>query len=147
MAPEPVPTSSDADRRRADRAGGRREPADHLLLGQLDETLRLRARDERPGVDRERQSVELLEPPDVRDGLTGRPPGDGLAIGRLCIGAHRRVGVGDDRGPVDADGVRQEQLGVEPRRFRAARRQSVDPLPQQLPDLGHGRGAAIRAGW
>ena len=48
IAPLPGPDVHDPERRRRRRAGRRSEPAHDLGLGQLDEPLRLRPRDERP---------------------------------------------------------------------------------------------------
>ena len=97
-------------------------------------------------VDREGQAVELLDPPDVRDGLAGRAPVEGRPVGRLGVGADRRVGVREDRGPVDPDGMPEQELGVEARRLRTGGGEPLDPVAQQRPDRGHGRVVAITAG-
>ena len=118
----------------------------HLGLREFDEPFGLRPRDERSRVDAEGQAVELLDLSDVRHRLAGGSPCHAGAVGRLCVGTDRRVRVGDDRGPVHPDGIAEQQLGVQPRRLGAAGVESLDPLAQQHPDLGHGRDAAIRAG-
>ena len=136
----------DPDRWRPDRAGRRRETPHHLGLCQLHQALGLRPRDERSRVDREGEPVELLESPDVGDRLARGTPCQARPVGRLSVRSHRRVGVRHDRGPIHADGMSEQQLGIETRGLGAAGLETLDPLAQQFPDLGHGRDAAIRAG-
>ena len=64
---------------------------------------------------------------------------------RRRIGPDRRLAVGQDGRAIDAVGVRQEQLGVEPRRLGAGRAQALDPVVEQLARRRH-RGDAITAG-
>ena len=77
----------------------------------VDEQLGLRARDQRACVDRQRDPVELLHAAQVGDRLAELAPRDEREVGRLGIDPDRGVAVGDDRGPVDADRERQQQLG------------------------------------
>ena len=114
---------------------------DDLGLGQLDDALRLRARDQRARVGREGEAVELLEAPDVGDRLAALAPGEVRLVrrgGRLADG---RLGVGDDPRPVEPDRLAEEQLGVEPRTLGAGRPKPLHPDPQELLDGRHGRGA------
>ena len=69
IAPVPVPTSAIRSGGAPARPRRRREPGDDRRDGLVDEQLRLGSRDERPGVRRDRQAVELAEPADVGDGL------------------------------------------------------------------------------
>ena len=52
---------------------------------------------------------------------TGSPPrgGDQCLVGRLRIDPHRGIAMGDDRGPVDADRMGEQQLSVESGRPRS----------------------------
>ena len=76
IAPPPVPDVDDANRRGIAATAGRGEPGHDRGSAGLDEALGLRARDERPVVDREGKPEELLDAPDVGDGLAARPPRD-----------------------------------------------------------------------
>ncbi len=81
--------------------------------------------------------MELLEAADVGDRLAGRAPVHGIvkACGRL--GANRTLGMGEDRGSLDAERVGQEQLGVQAGALRAARAQAVDRGREMLADRRH----------
>ena len=89
-------------------------------------------------------AVELLDAADVGDRLAQFPPVDQGQVLRLRVGPDRRVAVRDDRRPVDADRVREQQLGIQPRRLGAGRAQALDAGLHQR--AGRGHRARVRAG-
>ena len=116
IAPLPVPTSTIRS--------GWDEPAVPRAQGphggrkcELDQSLRLGSRDQRPGVDLEREPVELLEPTQICDGLAGGAALDVGAVSNCGVEADRRLGVRQNDRPPDADGVPQQELRVEPWRL------------------------------
>ncbi len=115
------------------------ESPHHLGLGELDEALGLGPRDQRPGVDREGQSVELLEAADVGDGLAGSPSFQRGPIGGLGIDADRapRGGPGSRSGPRRRRGraAARRRAAASPSRLAM---QALDPLVEQRPDRRHG---------
>ncbi len=102
-----------------------------------DEQLRLRSRDQRPRVDRERDAVELLHAAEVRDRLTRLASRDQRLEGRLCVRADRRVAVSDDRRPVHADREREQQLGVQSRGLGTSCPQALGPRLDEGAGRGH----------
>ena len=107
----------DRQRDRA-RAGADVEDARSLEAAQvrerpLDDDLRLRPRDQRAAVDRQREPPEAPLAEDVGDGLVPRAAGDELAIGGELGLAQRPVEVGVELDPRPAEHVREQQLGVE----------------------------------
>ena len=127
------------------RPGPCREPGHDLRQHEVDDVLGLGSRDERPLVDGQRDAVELLDPADVGDRLPVGATGKRRPERRLGVGPDGRLTVRHDGRPFDADRVRQQQLGIESRRFEAGRSKAVDPLVEQRARRRH-RGEAIRAG-
>ena len=113
--------------------GDRPEPAHDLGLGELHETLRLRPRDQGPGVRLEREPIELLDPAQVGDRLPRRPAREVRPIAARRIRSHRCLRVGQHDRPPDADRVPEEHLRIEPRRLGPGRGQQVRALAQQRP--------------
>src|SRR5439155_9591125 len=97
-----------------------RQPAHDLSLGELHDQLGFGARNQCPRIDREGETVELLEATYVGDRLAVRPP---FAVGLIDASwavADDDLRVGEQAGLVDADGFREEQLGVQTRTLRPA---------------------------
>ena len=106
IAPEPVPTSAT------------RAPARQVERG-LDDVLGLRARDEHARVDRQLDRPEALAADEVGDRLALAPARREVHERARLVGVEPALGIGDQRGPVHAEDVREQQLGVEPRRVAA----------------------------
>ena len=143
--PAPRPDVGDPDRRRAGIPWLRGQPADDLGRCDLDEALGFRSRDQGPLVDGKGKPVELLDPADVGHRLARGPPVDGCPEPGALVGAEHRLRVGEDRRPVDAQDVAEEQLGVQPRRRRPRGEQPVRPGAQDLLDR-QGAGLRVTAG-
>ena len=133
----PGPDVGDGERRGARRARRAGQALGDRAEGEVHEHLRLGARDQGAGVDREGHPVELLEAANVGHRLAGRTPLHGVAQAPGRLGADRTLGVGEDRGPLHAQRVGQEQLGVEAGALRAARTQALDRGREKLADRRH----------
>lgn len=104
----------------------------HLGHGKLDQSLGLGSRDQHAPVDGECQPVELLDPPDVGNRLTGLPALDAGPVACGGVPPDHHLGMSQEDRPGDANRVAEEDLGVEPSRLRAGRSQALDPFPQEL---------------
>ena len=147
--PAPGPDVGDPDRRRAGRARRGRGAARTISsLGELDEPLGLRARDERPGVGREGQAEELLEPADVGDRLAGSRRVDGLPEAASAAPSPTGAsGCAIDRRPVHARIARARSSSASSRAVsEPATRSRSMPTREELLDRGHRRGSAGLAG-
>ncbi len=100
----------------------------------VDKQLGLRPRDQRPPVNAEGQCVEFLESPDIGDRLPRLAPRDGLFVGRPLTLPERRLRMCEDDGPVDAQDVGEEQLGVEQRRLGPGSAKPLRCCPDRLRD-------------
>ncbi len=87
----------------------------------VDEQLGLWPRDERSRVHRQRDPVEFLDAAQVGHRLAQFPPIDQGQVLRFRVDPDRRVGVGDDGRPVDADREREQELGIQTRRVGSCR--------------------------
>jgi len=137
------PHISDAKDPRPVDAG--RQRGHHRRDRRIHEQLGLRARDQRASVDGQRDPVEFLDAPQVRDRLTCLAPRDQRLVRRSRVGADRCLTVGDDRGPVDTDRVREQQLGIESRGVGSGSSKALGAGLDERAGRGHAR--AIRVGW
>ena len=147
-APLPVPTSTTRTGSASSGAARRGEAAHRLGDDGLDEPLRLGPRDQRPSVDREGDPVELLDPADVGDRLAGQPPRQRVLEPCRRLRPDRRVGMGEDRRPVDADRERRaaarRRAGPSRSRSAAAARRRSRAAPRTWPRGRSDRRAAGR---
>jgi hypothetical protein len=133
----PGPDVGHGERRRAGRARRASQSLGDRAEREVDEDLRLGARDQGPGVHGECRAVELLEAADVGHGLPrGTPVDEGEEASRR-LRPHGTLGMGEDGGSLDAERVGQEQLRVQARALRAARAEAVDRGRQVLADRRH----------
>ena len=89
--------------------------------------------------------VELLHAAEIRDRLPVGPARDQALVGGLGVGSDRGIAVGDDGRAVDADGVREQELGVEP--GRVGRAGGAEALGTGLHErAGRGHRASVRVG-
>ena len=126
IVPAPVPTSAIASGGVPGGPRGAGQPAADLAEREIDEHLRLRPRDQGPGVRRERDAVELLDAADVGDRLAGLPAQQRLGEAGCRLGPDGLLRVGDQGSPVHPQGVGQQQLRVQARALGAARAQATD---------------------
>ena len=102
--------------------------------GQVDEQLGLGSGDERARVDAQGEAVELLHLTDVGDRLTGLATRHERLEAGFVVGAHGRIGMGDDPRTIEPHDLAEEQLGVQARRRRAGRTEAIGRRRERLPD-------------
>ncbi len=107
------PHVGDANRSGVAATSGRAEPGHDRTSARLDDAFRLRPRNERAAVRRERQPEELLDPADVGHRLPRRPPGEGFLEPPRGLVPDRQLRVGEQDRPFGPDGVSEQDLGVE----------------------------------
>ena len=107
------PHVGDANRSGVAATPRRAEPGHDRISACLDNAFRLRARNERAAVRRERQPEELLDPTDVGHRLTRRPPGEGFLEPPRGLVPDRQLRVSEQDRPFCPDGVSEQDLGVE----------------------------------
>ncbi len=93
------------------------KPSLDLRHGGIDDELRLRTRDQRPGIGPNPQRPPLLEAADVRDRLTLGTPPNGHVEFRGGRGLEGRLRMREHPGPIATEEVPKEHLGIQPRRW------------------------------
>ncbi len=121
------------DRPRARADVGHARAARQVERG-LDDVLGLRARDEHARVDGQVDGAEALAAEQVGDGLALAAARGQVHERARLVGLEPALGIDDQRGAVDPQHVREQQLGVEPRRLAAGRAQSDDGGVERVAD-------------
>ena len=121
------------------------QPGHDLGDRPVDEELGLRARDERSCIHRQRDPMEFFDAAQIGHRLAQFPPVDEGQVVGFRVNPDRRVAVGDDGRPVDADREREQQLGIQSRSVGSSRAQALGAGLHQR--AGRGHRARVRVGW